>query len=175
MKEVNIVVGRFQPFTDGHLKCAECGFKQNGLKTAFLVIDGKEDERHPFGKELLKEMFNSLKRNPLIEDFIFVKNAAIDKNTEILREFGYEPMGWICGTDRFECYERMASNYGAEINLNPLFRVFCVDRGDYDISATKVREWLKMGNKEEFYNNVPSEIHPFFEKLSANLNKKTTE
>ena len=40
MKKVNICLGRFQPYTLGHYKMIEYGFKENGLSTVILMIQG---------------------------------------------------------------------------------------------------------------------------------------
>ena len=109
MEKVNIIIGRFQPFTLGHLKCAQEAQKKLGVKTVLLVINTvKQDERHPFlTKQIDKILDKMCKEEPSLAGYVLVKNANIVDNIEILRESGYEPISWTCGTDRYDAYDTM--------------------------------------------------------------------
>ena len=51
MKKVNITIGRFQPFTKGHMKCVEEAYKELSVPTIVCMInvkDEKVDEKHPY-------------------------------------------------------------------------------------------------------------------------------
>ncbi len=153
-KKVNIIVGRFQPFTIGHMKCIEYAYKKTGYKTVICMIETtKTDERKPFESNILlplyKEMF---KNNKYIEDIILVKNADIVKISESVP---YTICSWCCGTDRVESYTRMTNNYKEEANLPDDFNVIEIKRDDSDVSATKLRQLLKEGKKEEFLKLSP--------------------
>lgn len=161
MEKVNIIVGRFQPFTLGHLKCIEEIYKQNGCRTAILIAGSKIDERHPFNEKIIDKMFKTIKREykHLIVDVFHVKNADIVLNTELLRKNRYEPVSWVCGTDRFQPYNNMVIKYSDKADLTPNFNVFCINRPTDAISATSARNALKMGNYEVFKACVPECIN----------------
>lgn len=158
MEKVNIIIGRFQPFTLGHLKCAQEAQRRLGVKSVLLVINTvKQDARHPFlTKQIEKILDKMCKDEPTLTGYVLVKNADIVKNVEILREAGYEPVSWTCGTDRYAQYETMVKKYGKDINLDDNFEVIEVKRGDEDISATAVRQALRNNDEDTYIGLVPN-------------------
>lgn len=158
MERVNIIIGRFQPFTLGHLKCAQEAQKKLGVKTVLLVINTiKQDERHPFLTKQIEKIIDKMcKDESSLAGFLLVKNANIVDNVEILREAGYEPISWTCGTDRYAAYDAMVKKYGKDINLDENFRMIEVKRGDEDISATAVRKALRDDDEETYVKLVPN-------------------
>lgn len=158
MEKVNIIIGRFQPFTLGHLKCAQEAQRKLGVKSVLLVINTvKQDARHPFlTKQIEKILDKMCKEEPTLTGYVLVKNADIVKNVEILREAGYEPVSWTCGTDRYSQYENMVKKYGKDINLDDNFEVIEVKRGDEDISATAVRQALRNNDEDTYTSLVPN-------------------
>lgn len=158
MEKVNIIIGRFQPFTLGHLKCAQEAQRKLGVKSVLLVINTvKQDVRHPFlTKQIEKILDKMCKEEPTLTGYVLVKNADIVKNVEILREAGYEPVSWTCGTDRYSQYENMVKKYGKDIDLDDNFEVIEVKRGDEDISATAVRQALRNNDEDTYTSLVPN-------------------
>lgn len=167
MEKVCLFIGRFQPFTLGHLKCCDTIYKQYKLKSVILVINTtKADKKHPF---LTKDLMNTYKRlaqnHDSIEDVLLVTNADIVKNTEICRDNGYEPVAWVCGSDRIDSYKKMVERYKDDIGLTPTFNVFEIPRTGDDISATKCREALIEGDQKKFDSMVPKEVANMYFKL----------
>lgn len=158
MEKVNIIIGRFQPFTLGHLKCAQEAQRRLGVKSVLLVINTvKQDARHPFlTKQIEKILDKMCKEEPTLTGYVLVKNADIVKNVEILREAGYEPISWTCGADRYNQYETMVKKYGKDIDLDNNFEVIEVKRGDEDISATAVRQALRNNDEDTYIGLVPN-------------------
>lgn len=175
MTKANILLGRFQPLTRGHIKCAMEGFRKNGIKTLLCIIytpQEKKDLRHPFATEELMELYiETIKANSRYfhkEDIIFVKSAAFPIIFDEMEKRGYEPVGILCGTDRVKDYKRQASKYTTREGKY----IDCIEikRSDEDISATKAREALLNGDKETFYNivEIPLSLkykNSIFEKL----------
>jgi nicotinic acid mononucleotide adenylyltransferase len=157
MERVNIIIGRFQPFTIGHLKCAHEAWRKLGVKTVLLVIETiKQDERHPFlTKQIARILDKTCKDEDSLTGYLLVKNADIVKNIEILRGAGYEPVSWTCGTDRYASYNTMVERYGKDINLVDDFEVIEVKRTDDDVSATAARNALRSDNEHAFVEIVP--------------------
>lgn len=107
---VSLFVGRFQPFTLGHVKCLmklKEAYNRPVLICAILVEGANVDEDHPFSYEIQKEMYERLKSGlneqfpGLIADIIYVKNAYIGTNIEAAKQAGYQPIAWGCGSDRY--------------------------------------------------------------------------
>lgn len=158
MKRVNIIIGRFQPFTKGHYKCVEEAWQKKHVPTVICMIETPEtkvDQRHPFSSDMLIDLYNEwFKKDPKIEKIITVKNADIVKISEILD--GYEIVSWVCGTDRYDSYKTMAERYAEQAHLPEDFEVIEIKRTDEDVSATKARQALLDNNRTEFIKLVPS-------------------
>lgn len=159
MKEINITIGRFQPFTNGHLSCIETVYNELGLPTIICMIEVKEekvDEKHPFPSSMLLPIYKDIfAKNKMVEDIVLVKNANIVEIGETLYKMGYQIKSWSCGTDRIASYERMASKYAEQAHLSPDFKMFEIKRGDEDISATKVREAILKDDYKSFVAMTP--------------------
>ena len=89
MRRINIMVGRFQPLTKGHLKCIEYSYNRKKVPTIICMIntaDDKVDEKKPFPSSILLPIYKNLaKNNDVIEDIILVQSADIVKIGEILK------------------------------------------------------------------------------------------
>lgn len=156
------MVGRFQPLTDGHLRCVNEAWSQFKVPTIICLIDTPEekiDEKHPFSSNILLPIYNELSDNAYyhIEKVILVKNADIVKNAEILHDLGYEIQSWTCGTDRIKAYTAMADRYKEQAELSDDFKMIEVKRSDDDISATRVRKALLDGDIRTFNALTPYE------------------
>lgn len=172
-KLVNIVLGRFQPFTKGHEKIMTTMFKENGHPTVLLVISNKKfDAKHPFDDTVIQNEFDiCYKGKDFYQDIIFVKSADIKAFSEALHDKGYEPVLWGCGTDRYPQFKKMADKYKEQFGLLPEFDAFEIKRTDDDISATKVREALKKDDKETYLKMMPDGAEKIYDELKAQLSK----
>lgn len=154
----NIIIGRFQPLTDGHMKCIDAAHKKLGVGTVICLVDtpeNKVDSRHPFSTSILLPIYNELKLTyKAINDVVVVKNADIVKIGEMLND-KYEIVSWTCGTDRIDSYTNMSEKYKEQAGLAPNFQMIEVKRSDDDISATRVRKALTDGDIKTFNKLTP--------------------
>lgn len=160
MKKVNIVIGRFQPFTSGHYKCVDAAWKQKGLPTVICIINvpkDKVDQRHPFPSNMLADLYGDLFSNDnKIAGVIPVKNANIIDIAEALKSNGFQIASWTCGSDRINDYSRMSSKYAYPAGLTDDFEMIEVPRSEEDISATKARNCLLNNDKDGFLSMIPA-------------------
>lgn len=160
MKKVNIVIGRFQPFTSGHYSCVRAAMNRRGLPTVICMInvpESKVDKRHPFPSDMLIGLYSNIFRNdPNIAAVVPIKSADIVKIGQDLRDMGFEIAAWTCGTDRYPSYSRMADKYHDMAGLSDDFEVIEVPRGEEDISATKARNCLLNDDREGFLSMIPA-------------------
>lgn len=204
MKQVRVVLGRFQPFTLGHLKLAtydKCEHKDcNDLKTVIFVVSTpkeKVDTRHPFSDDVMKKEFDLIKKNykDKIEDIIYIKSADIVKWGAELVKRDMQAKVWITGTDELAFYQKMAANVDSYQERYPEckgayaddFYVQEVKRNDTSddfvstISGTKVRQALKDDDKQLFAKMMPKGAEQYFDEFkNAVLNapepkKKTSK
>ena len=181
MKQVNICVGRFQPFTKGHLRMPEAGMKENGLGCVICMVKNKkQDSRHPFTDDIIqKEMNIIIENEKSIIDTIYITSADIKQISEECHNKGYEPKLWITGSDRYQSYNSMINgiskktgkSYKEMYSLDDDFSCLEVNRTDEDISATKVRNALKNDNKS-IYDKMMPECVVNNDDMCLNPNKK---
>lgn len=178
MKKVNIVIGRFQPFTEGHYLCIQTAKKISGLNTVICMIDtaeSKADKRHPFPTNMILKVYDGLFSNDsLIEDVVTVKSANIVLIGEELRKRGYEIGSWSCGTDRYADYSRMAERYHDKAGLSDDFRCIEIPRTDEDVSATKARNCLLSDDFRGFIDLMPKSMmfdENDYELMRSQINK----
>lgn len=159
MKKVNILLGRFQPFTKGHYRCINEAYTELNIPTVICWINtpySKVDSRHPFPTDMLIHLYSDLFHNDnKVESIITVANADIVKLSQKLRDLGYEATSWTCGSDRYDTYNNMSIKYHEMANLPDDFRVIEVARTSEDISATKVRLSLLEDNRDLFDALMP--------------------
>lgn len=170
--KVNLLMGRFQPFTLGHMKCVEAA-AMKGLKTVIAQIETKSsDKKHPFtDSDIENAMQDLIKTTPNIIDVVKVKSADIVKIGEVFGQHDYQIAGWTCGTDRIESYTKMSSKYADKAGLTNDFQMIEVKRGDEDISATKVRNAMLDDDKATFDKLTPNCFHKHYKKLQTILKK----
>ena len=168
-KKVNIFVGRFQPFTLGHAKVFKQLHDLNGLPVHVLLVrGGKPDpEKRPFDEDAQQRMFQAMqKQYPFLSGSTVIPNGAIDTIYSALRP-AYEPAIWGYGTDRKKAYGGMIDkqSYRDQLGVLPDFKGHEIKRGDEDISASKVRQALKVDDRKTFERMVPKSLHDFYEEL----------
>lgn len=157
MKKVNIIIGRFQPFTKGHYKCVEEAWRVKNLPTIICMIDTPEsklDEKHPFTSEMLIDLYGDMfEKDKLIEKIVLIKSADIVKIAEVIGD-KYQVAALTCGTDRVEDYSRFAK-YKEQAHLADDFEIIEVKRSDEDVSATKARQALLDDDRMGFLKLIP--------------------
>jgi len=172
-KKVNMIVGRFQPFTLGHVKVFEQLHKQNGFPIVVFTVRGKKVnlEKSPFNEDEQMTMFNKMKKQySFLEAMFIVPSAAIDTLFSTLRP-AYEPILWGFGTDRKKAYEGMINKpeYRKDLDVEPDFAGYEIKRGDDDVSASKVRTALELDDESTFNKMTPKSIHDMYQILRTVL------
>lgn len=167
LKKVNIVAGRYQPFTKGHIKVFEQLYKQNGYPVIACIVRGSKPnpEKNPFDVDLQLKMFGSLtKQFRFLESAVVIPTAGIDVIFNAIRP-AYEPALWGAGSDRVKAYQNQINRYGDELNVLEEFKVHETKRTDGDVSATKVRQSLVIEDEESFKKYTPKSIHKYYHEL----------
>lgn len=165
---VNIFVGRFQPFTNGHLKVLEKLHKQNSKGVLLLTVQSKEPHfpeilQHKIIREIVKEY-------SFVRGFYSIPNAGIDTVFNEARP-AYEPVLWGFGTDRAKSYNAQIQKdiYRMELDVRQDFEGYEIKRADEDVSSTKVRLALKENNLNEFKRLMPECTWKFYEELTKHM------
>ena len=175
MKECNIVIGRFQPLTNGHVKCINETYKKYGLKTILFIIgvgNDKADTRHPFPTSTLIPLYKrTLGHLKNIIDIVEVKSADIIRISSICEQLGYQIKTWLCGEDRAVSYTQMGERYKERAHLCDDFKVVVFDRND-GISATGIRNAIITRDFNTFVTNTPYHMSQYvYEELMIQLDR----
>ena len=172
---VNMFVGRFQPFTLGHVKVVEHLHKQNGLPTVIFLVKSKTKKKEdgfkrPFDEDLQVTMIKNVMREYPIENVFVIPTGAIDKTFNEMRP-KYEPVLWGTGSDRMKTYGFQVNNpkYRDELGVDDDFRLEEIPRTDDNISATKVRNSLLDGDEKTFKSMTPRSMHKMYKLLKGKL------
>ena len=74
---------------------------------------------------------------------------------------------WGYGTDRKKAYDSMINkqSYRDQLDVNPDFKGYEIFRTDDNISASKVRNALKIDDEKTFKKMTPKSIHKFYKSL----------
>ena len=172
------MIGRFMPFHKGHASVLQALYKENGYPCVVCCVSNtKFDTKHPFSDDLIEKEFDTcLKGEDYYLDKIMIKSAAIDKVGEELAKKGYVAHLWGCGTDREKQYQRMATNKKYLTDFPDDFKLFVVKRDEQSsnvdgISATKVREAIKNGDKAAFVKMMPDGAEKLFDKFKEAISQ----
>ena len=177
MKQVNLTIGRFQPFTNGHLRMCRDGYLKNGLPTVVCMIATKKpDSKHPFSNDLIqRELEIVSEKYPEILDVILVNRADIVETGQALHDHGYEPKLWLCGDDRVQKYRQQAKNqkYHTDGYLPDDFDVYTGTGRIEGVSATEVRNALRSNDYHKFIELMPKGTDKMFNMFRDELLKVT--
>jgi cytidyltransferase-like protein len=179
-EQVNMFVGRFQPFTLGHAKVLEAIHKENGFPVVVLLVKSKNPKRKkgdefskPYDSDLQIKMFNNVKKQyKFLKEILIIPTGGIDTIFNALRP-KYEPTLWGTGTDRLKGYGYQVNNdsYRDQLNVRSDFGLFEIPRTDDNISATQVRNAMLDGDEKTFKKMTPKAIHGMYSTLKSELEK----
>lgn len=134
--DINVVLGRFNPFTKGHYKIIT--EINNNYLTYIFVIDGEQT-----GKNITKNPLTLFERISYITDLNIPNTKILYASTayeilDICEVLNLNIKNVICGTDREQQYKKL-------FNTN----IICFDRND-NISSTKIRNFIKNNDYNEY-------------------------
>ena len=157
MEKVNIIIGRFQPLTTGHMKCIDYAKDKTGYRTVLCIIntpDNKTDAKKPFPTSILMPIYKDLlKHYDNIADIRIITSANIIDIAKALPDYIIGSL--TCGTDRIKDYTRITRDHGKTAGLPDDFECLEVKRFDDAVSATQVRQAISDNDYETFVKLVP--------------------
>ena len=174
LKEVNLLVGRFQPFHNGHLKMAKFLKEKNDLPSIVAVVHPGHNKsgKSPFGEDLVSKYMEAIvKDNPtLIAGYFTAKKGLLGVIYGMAKEMGYKVNLIGAGDDRIEDYKKQADylkkaggDFPKEIEVVETPR---------SKSGTEVRKAIEDENFLEFKKLVPQGVSSFYNSLLSSINGK---
>ena len=174
-KLVNMFVGRFQPFTLGHVKVVEAIHKQNGYPVVIFLVKSKTKKKEdafkrPYDEDTQVAMIKSLKSKYPIEEVFVIPTGGIDTMFNAMRP-KYEPVLWGTGSDRMKTYGFQVNKdtYREDLGVRPDFGLYEIPRTGNNISATQVRNAMLDGDEKLFKKLTPTPLHKMYKELKSKL------
>ena len=170
--DVNVIIGRFQPFHNGHLKMAKFLKEKNDLPCIVAVVHPghNKSKKSPFNQDLVKRYMEGVvkENSDLIPGFIMINRGLLGVIYGEAKEHGYSIKIIGAGEDRIEDYKKQeeylkkhGTDFPKDIELVQTPRT---------VSATLVREKLAEEDFLGFKKLVPPSIVSFYKQLVSAIN-----
>jgi hypothetical protein len=174
---VNILIGSFQPVTNGHLKAAEKLKEANGNRCVFVALKGERTTKmSPFSAKITRSMLaRTQQAHPdLIEDVILVPSGQIEEVLEALYP-NYKPVLWGSSENKIKDYAlqfEYVKKKKIPLRLSSDFKLVQVPEF---VNSSEVFAAIQGSNFEEFKKLVPKSIVPDFFNLQKELSVNESE
>lgn len=167
LESVNVVIGRYQPFTIGHLGMAKELEKINGLPSVYIYIRSKSGKNSKFSDNLtINYMDDIAKGQDLVKDAWSMTGSFIPVVVMETQRRGYNPVLIGAGEDRAKTYTGMAKRM-KNITTHPDFAI--QELKGRLTSGTEVRQAIIDGDEKKFKKFTPKQIHPYYKQLKDEL------
>jgi hypothetical protein len=162
---VNLLVGRFQPFHNGHLKMATELEKENKLPSIVAVVHPGHNNsgKSPFNEDLVNKYMQAVvKENPSkIVGYFIVKRGLLGIIYGAAKEHGYLVNLIGAGDDRVEDYKKQCDYLKkAGGDFPESIKVVETPRST---SGTEVRKAIENEDFTQFKKLVPSSVSNFYD------------
>lgn len=163
-RPLGVIYGCFSPFTGkyGHARLLDRG-EQEGIEDFIIVSPYKnqpiDNDRNMFTLEqkvkIAEAGCKDLGYN-ILGAYTSKAHFFLDALYECAEMYPDYRLVLICGPDRADLYGKYCVPFGEEYELqdeNDIGKfeiLYCTDRGDKEVSGTKVREAIRNGDKEAF-------------------------
>lgn len=171
LKDVNLLVGRFQPFHNGHLKMVKFLKEKNDLPSVAVVVypGHNKSGKSPFGEKTIQKYMDGIVRDEKdIVDYIIVQRGLIGSAIVKLLEKGYKPQLIGAGEDRINDYTKQIE-YVKKSDIGDQMQDLKLVETPRVTSATKVREEIKKGDYSGFRRLVPRAVENVYDLLKAEI------
>jgi len=179
VKKVNIIVGRFQPFHNGHLSMAKDLFDVNKHPVVIVVVHPGHNNsgQSPFTISTIKTMMSNLSKDSdgIIKDFCVIGRGFIYDVINKLRELNYEPVLWGAGDDRINDYKKqleLNTKRDNELKLSDNFQLVKTERYG---SGTEVRKDIADDQFGKFKALVPKTVQGTYSLLRNDIENAKRE
>jgi cytidyltransferase-like protein len=170
--DVNVIVGSFQPFHNGHLKAAEALKQKNGNPVVLVALRG-QNRRTLFSDRTTRILLEKAQQNfpEVIKDIKLIPSGSIK---EIMREIRpqYNPILWGTGEKRLKDHAlefEYIKNRNVPLRISNDFKL--VQLPNY-LESNQVIEAISSGDYNSFKGMVPDCIKSEFFNLKKELDSK---
>ena len=172
LKDVNLIVGRFQPFHNGHLKMAKFLKEKNGNPAVAVVVypGNNKSGKSPFSEDTIKKYMDGVVRDEKeIVDYIIVQKGLIGSAIVKLLDKGYKAKLVGAGEDRMNDYTKQIE-YVKKSDVGDQMQDLKLVETPRVTSATKVREAIADDDYQEVKRLVPKGVSVLYNTLKSEVN-----
>ena len=161
-RKVNIVIGKFQPFNNGHLKLIKKANQNNGLPVAVFVV--KPGPNSFIDDQTMDKMMGIVSNDlsDVIDSIHYVDNDLLSTAVQTLGE-KYEPKTLTIGKKRLDNYLLQTRSLKKRKKLNQAFQI---QTSPEWINSEDVSRTIQEKNYMEFKKNVPKSLSGLWEELT---------
>ena len=177
LKKVNLLMGRFQPFHNGHLKMAKFLEEKNGLPSVVAVVypGHNKSGKSPFNEDLIKKYMDGVVQDEKnIVDYIIVQRGLIGSAIVKLLDKGYKPVLIGAGEDRIDDYTKQIE-YVKKSEIGDQMKDLKLVETPRTTSATEVRDAIKGEDYQKFKKLVPPGVDKMYSALKSAIDGKMEE
>jgi hypothetical protein len=177
-QKVNLIVGRFQPFHNGHMKMVDVLRDKNELPSIVAVVHSGNDksEDSPFDLNLVSKYMESLIMEfpQRIQGYFIVNKGLLGPICSRAKELGYLPVSIGSGEDKSDDYnkqldflKKIGSDFHESMELIETPR---------KNSGSEIRDYLDKEDFLAFKKSVPQSISSFYQQMvSSKKGRQITE
>ena len=160
-KEVNIVIGKFQPFNNGHLKLIKKANQTNGLPVVIMVVKGSKN----FIKGDVMDRMMSIVSNELPDIIDSYKYIDDDLLSSAINGLGnkYNPKTLTIGSKRLDNYLLQSRSLKKRKKLD---KDFVLQTAPEWVNNKEILNDLGEKNYLNFKKNVPKGLASIWEELT---------
>lgn len=177
-QKVNLIVGRFQPFHNGHMKMVDVLRDKNELPSIVAVVHSGNNklEDSPFDLNLVSKYMESLIMEfpQKIQGYFIVNKGLLGPICSRAKELGYLPVSIGSGEDKSDDYnkqldflKKIGSDFHESMELIETPR---------KNSGSEIRDYLDKEDFLAFKKSVPQSISSFYQQMvSSKKGRQITE
>jgi hypothetical protein len=161
-KKVNIVIGKFQPFNNGHLKLIKKANQNNGLPVAVFVV--RPGSHSYIDDQTMDKMMNIIS-NELLNVIDSIHYVDDDLLLTAIQTLGkkYEPKTLTVGNKRLDNYLLQTRSLKKRKKLDSGFQIQTAPEW---INSEDVSRTIQERNYMEFKKHVPKSLSGLWEELT---------
>jgi len=177
-QKVNLIVGRFQPFHNGHMKMVDVLRDKNELPSIVAVVHSGNDksEDSPFDLNLVSKYMESLIMEfpQRIQGYFIVNKGLLGPICSRAKELGYLPVSIGSGEDKSDDYNKQLDflkKIGSDFH-EPMELIETPRKN----SGSEIRDYLDKEDFLAFKKSVPQSISSFYQQMvSSKKGRQITE
>lgn len=174
INKVNLVVGRFQPFHNGHLEMIRELYEANKLPTVIVAVHPGHNKsgNSPLTIPTMRTLLDNVKKeeHEMICDYRIIGRGFIHDVMDSLRPI-YEPVLWGAGLDRYDDYQKQLELNFVRKNELDLDEKFMMMETKRHMKGEDVRTAIKDDNFGSFKSMVPASVQSIYPLLRNDILK----